>query len=977
MAKKAGRVALISAGIAAALCVTSPIASAAPLVGGSGVSADTTPKRIGSTPHIPVGAHKTGTTAASTELHLSVSLKPRDPAALEAFIKATTTPGNPQYHHYLATGQFAKVFGPTQQTIDAVKAALRQQGLTPGGVTSDGLSIPVTATAAQAAKAFNTGFQNLTLANGKRGFVATAAPTMPADVAGQVTSVVGLNDVSTYTSHVKPGGRTVSAAGGSAGVSSRTAVAPHASSPAICSNWQTALNNAGWKDTQNYYSPGSLASAYGMPHSYSTGSGQTIAVFELENVDHASLNQYQSCVGTHTPIAYTSVDGGPTITPDNDHYGFESLLDIEDLISLVPSATIHDYMGPDAQNATDQQVLDTYRRIVTDNSAQVISTSWGLCETVLNSADPAQFAAENTIFQEAAAQGQSVVAASGDSGSSDCYRAGVNSDTSLSVDDPASQPYVTGVGGTHMTGAGTSAKETVWNNGASGGAGGGGLSKVWPAQPFQTGFTSAGGRTVPDVSALADPNTGYLLLFTDRTPGDQYYNQEIAAPAGGTSGAAPTWAAAIAQANAASPCLVGRAGYLNPLLYKAASTGYSSAFRDIVSGDNDIADATHTYSATTGYDEASGLGSPKVGALGGALCQGQNSSTFHQLASPTRVVSVQKMTAGQTITANVDGVGSIPTSGVSAVVANITVTGTGGTGWTTGYPAGTARPGVVTAQWTGGSVARKTTATIPVSPNGKFSYYSSQSGTFSIDILGYYTKDATGLGYNPVSPARLLDTRYAVGVKTKTPIVNSTVNFPVGGKDGIPADATAVVLNVSTLYGVGGGSLTAYAGGTAKPGLSQMYWDSSVPIRTNLLVVPVGTDGTVNIAVSGQTHVLADVFGYYYGTGKQFSPLGQTRLASGALAAKTLKVYQVAGVNGIPSGVKAVALTISASGNPGGGYIEAWDDQGTRVDTSATLWQGGQQMSNQVIVPVGADGKIDLYLSTAATVSLDVNGYFK
>ncbi|MEY9870644.1 subtilase family serine protease [Streptacidiphilus sp. MAP12-33] len=622
MANKAGRVAFISAGIAAALCVAGPIASAAPLSGGSGAGADTTPKRIGSTPHIPLGAHKTGATASSTELHLSVNLKPRDPAALEAFIKATSTPGDPQYHHFLATGQFASVFGPTQQTIDSVKAALRQAGLKPGTVTADGLSIPVTASAAQAAKAFNTGFQNLTLANGKHGYVSTAAPTMPADVAPQVASVVGLNNVSTYTSHEKPSGHTV-AAGSSAHVSSRT-VAPHSTGPAFCTVWQNVINSNNLKDTQNFYSPGALASAYGLPHSYSTGSGQTIALFELENVDHNSLNEYQGCMGTHTAVQYTAVDGGPTIAPDNDHYGAESLLDIENLMALVPGATIHDYMGPDAQNATDQQVLDTYQRIVTDNSAQVISTSWGLCETNLNSADPAQFAAENTVFQEAAAQGQSVVAASGDSGASDCYRYGVSTDQTLSVDDPASQPYVTGVGGTRMQGSGTGLKETVWNNGGGqyGGAGGGGLSKIWPAQPFQSGFSTATNRAVPDVSALADPNSGYPLLYTQLDPSGQNYNQEILGISGGTSGAAPVWAAVIAQANATTSCLGGRAGYLNPVLYRAASSSYGSAFRDITVGNNDITgDGTATYSAHTGYDMASGLGAPKESGLAGTLCR--------------------------------------------------------------------------------------------------------------------------------------------------------------------------------------------------------------------------------------------------------------------------------------------------------------------------------------------------------------------
>ncbi|WP_037575194.1 S53 family peptidase [Phaeacidiphilus oryzae] len=970
MANRAGRVALISAGIAAALCVATPVASAAPFAGGAGAHADTTPKRIGSTPHIPLGARTTGATSSSTELHMTVNLKPRDPQALADFIKATTTPGSPQYHHYLADGEFGPAFGPTQQTVDAVKAALRKAGLTPGTVSADRLSIPVTATTAQAAKAFDTGFENVSLANGKRGFVTTAAPALPADVASQVTGIVGLNDVSSYVSHAKPAG-SAPIASGTAG---RT-LGSNATAPVFCSNAAQAFSSWGKTDTKNYYSPASLASAYDMPHAYGTGAGVTVAVFELENVDHTSLNQWQGCLGTHTAINYTSVDGGPTITPDNYNDGIESLLDIEDLIALTPSATIHDYMGPDAQNATDQNVLDTYSKIISDDSAQVISSSWGACETEVNTSDPQMLGAENTLFQKAAAQGQSFVAASGDSGSSDCYNPGVSNDTSFQVDDPASQPYVTGVGGTKMQGLGSSLTETVWNSGTDNGGGGGGVSKLWPAQSFQSGFTSVSGRAVPDVTALGDPDSGYPLIYTDRTVGDTDYNQEVVGIIGGTSGAAPTWAAAIAQADSTTGCLAGgRAGYLNDVLYRAAKTNYSDSFRDITVGNNDISgDGSGTYSAGTGYDEASGLGSPKTAALANALCRG----TFHQLAGPVRVASGLKMSAKTTATVKATGTGGIPAKGVSAVLVNITVTGTGGSGWTTMWPRGMARPTVVTSEWTGTSVARKQTATVQVAADGYASLYSSQSGTFAVDVLGYYSTDESGDSYTPVSPARLLDTRNAVGVTTRTPIVNSTITFPVAGKDGIPSGVTAVVLNVSTLNGVGGGSLTAYADGATKPSLSQMYWDSAVPTRTNLLAVPVGSDGNVDIAVSGQTHVLADVFGYFSSTGKELTPVAPSRLWRQTLTAGTTSVIPVAGVDGIPSGVKAVELNVSAGTNPGGGYIEVWDDKGTRVDTSATLWKGGQQTTNQVIVPVGSDGKIDLYVSTGADVSVDVNGYFK
>ena len=177
------------------------------------------------------------------------------------------------------------------------------------------------------------------------------------------------------------------------------------------------------------------------------------------------IASYQSCYGTNTSLTNINVDGGPGSGVGSG----EAALDIENLIGLAPQASILVYEGKN----TGSGAYDTYRTVVSQNRAQVVSTSWGLCEPQEGSSAAG---AENDLFIEAVTQGQTVFAASGDRGVQDCTG---NHTSAPTVDDPASQPWVTGVGGTSLTSAGPPPTETAWNSswngGASSGAGGGGV----------------------------------------------------------------------------------------------------------------------------------------------------------------------------------------------------------------------------------------------------------------------------------------------------------------------------------------------------------------------------------------------------------------------------------------------------------------------------------------------------------------------
>jgi len=271
------------------------------------------------------------------------------------------------------------------------------------------------------------------------------------------------------------------------------------------------------------------------------------------------------------------VDGGTTDTSGD----VEDELDIEVEYALAPGATVKVYEAPNS----DAGEVALYAALVS-NDVNVISSSWGEYESGESSANRSS---DNTDFEEAAAQGQSVYAASGDSGADD-------NGSSLSVDFPASDPYVTGVGGTTLTVTSANAwsKETAWSDS------GGGYSSYFSTPSFQTSVNSTGKRAVPDVAADANPSSGWYI-----------YTEGAWEEVGGTSAAAPNWAAFTLDYDTAATALGDSAfGYANSFIYTVAESSlYDSVFHDINSGSNG------GYSAGTGYDEVTGWGSYNGGAF--------------------------------------------------------------------------------------------------------------------------------------------------------------------------------------------------------------------------------------------------------------------------------------------------------------------------------------------------------------------------
>jgi subtilase family serine protease len=516
-----------------------------------------------------------------------VTLTPRGSTGLANYIASLSDTASANYRHYLTTAQFARRFGASATSVSAVRDYFDGFGLRVGGLSRGRLVLHVTGTTTDIAKAFATGVETVRRSNGVLAAQLDAKGTVPAPIAQHIAGVAGLSSV------VQPSPNTVLSH-----VSSRATVAT------------TCPNDGGETSTtpnpDGGYTPFQFAQLYGLTSEWAnnvTGSGQTIAVYELSRYDPGDLATYLNCYALTPTITPVSVDGGPT-----GPYDDEPTLDIEEVAAMAPGATIDIYQGPNNSNGP----IDTYQQIADDDTATIVSTSWGTCESD-PSGDPS---AEQPIFEQMAAQGQTVVSAAGDAGSSDCN--GITNNN-LAVDDPASQPYVTGVGGLSVNDI-SPLSQSVWNTPVSSGnagAGGGGVSSLWSRPSWQNAPGIAASETmrlVPDLSSDADPDTGFIQYFTGSSGGACQVNCVAGwNSVGGTSIGSPMVSSLIAVA--AQGCGTARLGFINPSLYAMASTG----FVDVTTGSNDLY-GVGAYSAGVGYDEASGLGSPDGAAFFAGLC---------------------------------------------------------------------------------------------------------------------------------------------------------------------------------------------------------------------------------------------------------------------------------------------------------------------------------------------------------------------
>jgi hypothetical protein len=578
----------------------------------------------GATPPAPslFGAKVLGPARPSSALQVELYLQPDDPAGLQSLADAVSSPGNPAYHHFLSVAQFAGRFGAPAARVAALDQYLAAQGLRVGRLAPDHLAQAVTGTVAGLDKAFGTSLVNLRTRRGDDVVGSARAPGLPARLAGAVTFVDGLEPWVDQVSNLV---RFPAVQERSPADRRQDQVGPEQQS-ANCSG----MGNAG-------LTPSELASAYGFNGFYSRGDegqGETIGLIEYALPDTQAVSGYEACTGAALVIDYVPTGSPPKQTNP------EVAADIEVVAALAPKATVVVYESNQAGTG-----LGPWQLAVSGTASgglpDVISSSWDSCEpdTGMGSS---YYQAEEALYAEAATQGQTVLVASGDDGSEGCVPE--TQSKALAVDDPASAPMVTAVGGTASDTP--TGPEYVWNSrgaasanclstGCSGnGSSGGGASTVWPRPGYQpASLTQAavcnlgieGCREVPDVSALAgDP---YALYCSSNACGG--FGDWVGF--GGTSLAAPSWGAAVLLSEPSCPT---RIGFLNPLLYREPTELTGS----VTSGDNDLTGTNsglYPASPSGGYSMATGLGylggqDLTTGALcgpNGGAAQGGNGST--------------------------------------------------------------------------------------------------------------------------------------------------------------------------------------------------------------------------------------------------------------------------------------------------------------------------------------------------------------
>jgi kumamolisin len=542
---------------------------------GLSASVDTLRSLSGHVPPAILHSQKITSLDAEQNLSFSVSMPLNNEDQLDRFLQDLNDPESTQFHQYLSPDEFLEKYGPTEDQVMQTKSLLVANGMDITRVDPHRRVIHASGKIKTINSFFNTEINEYyDLQKNDRFFAPAYEVQIPKALA--IQSIHGLEN--RYRAHHY-----------------------HRTKPSITDSARNYPRSAA--STAKGLAPTMIQKAYNFPTQLN-GSGQVLAVFELEAYDLADITFYENYYNLNQVPLQNVLVGGATGIVQDTNAQVEVSLDIELMAALAPGAAkIMIYEGPN----NDEGLLDTYRRIASDNLAKVISTSWGADE---GSSTSSFLQSENSIFKQMAAQGQTLVAAAGDSGAYDnATSQGVTTPT-LSVDDPASQPYVLGVGGTTLTVNldGSYKSESSWNNGsAATGAGGGGISSVWPIPIWQkSAITKASKgsttmRNVPDVSLNANQNTGYAIYSSG-----QWIEE------GGTSCAAPLWAAFLGLVNQQIALnKLGTLGFANTLLYSIGTgSSYSTNFHDINDGTTNL-----YYPTVPGYDVATGWGSLVGGAL--------------------------------------------------------------------------------------------------------------------------------------------------------------------------------------------------------------------------------------------------------------------------------------------------------------------------------------------------------------------------
>jgi subtilase family serine protease len=701
-------------------------------------------------------------------------------ADLKTLMAAQQSPSSPLYHQWLTPEQFGARFGLADSDIAKVQAWLEQQGFAVDSVGRSKTMIRFSGNVGQVEAAFGTEMHNYTVKFGgiaEKHIAASTALSLPSALAPVVLAVRNSDDFKPRAMMTKTKVSTVH--------------------PQFTSG-----------QTGNIFlSPGDITKIYDVqPLSAAsiTGAGQTIAVMGQSEISVSDIEAFQTASGL------TVNDPQQVLVPGTGDAAFsqgdegESDLDLEWSGAIAPGAKLmFVYTG---NSSTSAGVFDSLQFAVDNSLAQIISVSYGACEADLGSANLTTL---ETITSQAVIQGETILAASGDEGSTACSNPNstdtVAEQEALAVNYPASSPNATGVGGTEFNEGGTSTSdidkywtassngndviasalsyipEVVWNDDPDGGgisASGGGVSTQFSKPSWQTGvpgIPADGKRDVPDISLNASNDHDPYLFCTSDTSnwvsgqvgscstGFRDANGNLTA-AGGTSFATPVFAGMMALVNEKKNFTSGL-GLLNPTLYTMAAnpTTYATAFHDITSGTNEctagssVCDSAGagSYSAGVGYDLTTGLGTVDLNNFVGLVpgtSTGLLSSTT--TVSPSTTSPALNATVTFTITVAPVSGSATPTGTVTIIVdsgtpiTGQTLTANGTFVYTTSFT--TTGSHVVVAKYSGDATYAPSTGAASIDIAGT----SSGKGTFTISAPSItVARGSTGSSTVTVTPA--------------------------------------------------------------------------------------------------------------------------------------------------------------------------------------------------------------------------------
>lgn len=902
---------------------------------------------------------------------------------LDQLLRQQQAKGSAQFHKFLSPEEFGARFGPNSGDVALITAWLEREGFSNVQVARSRTFISFDGTAGQVQTAFHTAIHRYTL-NSEVHYANASDPALPKALTGMVESVRGLHDF-----RMKPKG-------------------VRKMNPHLTSNL-----------TGNHFlAPGDYATIYNIQPLYQAGfdgTGVKIAVAGQSDIQLSDIRAFRAAAGlapSDPTILLTGTDPGLQLSSGDEG---ESDLDVEWAGAIARNATVV------FVTSTDVSTSITYA--IDNNVAPVLALSYGDCES------DEGLAASNTEaaqYQQANAQGMTVVAAAGDGGAADCDT-NYPASHGLAVDVPASSPYVTGIGGTTFnegSGAywsttnnsfGGSAlsyiPEVAWNDSVADNnlsASGGGSSSFNAKPTWQTGVgvPADGARDVPDLSFAASVDHDGVLVCSNGDCVNGFRNTDTTFDVvGGTSAGSPVFGGIVALMVQA----YGPQGNVNPNLYALASAS-TDVFHDITSGDNIVACTVGTpgcpaggigYSAGVGYDRVTGLGSvdvyrlvsewtsevpPPIGVSSGPL-------SFVPL-TPCRVADTRNQTGAfggpELATASIrefvipSSTCQIPTTAV-AYAMNITVVPDGPLGYLSIWPSGQARPVVSTLNSDGRVKANA--AIVPAGANGGVNVYVTNSTHLIMDVSGYFVPTAisSGLQFFPMAPCRIVDTRAAAGSLGGPFLAAGTPrDFPVLSSGcNVPSSAQAYSLNFTAVPRGPLSFLTAWPSGQAQPNASTLNATTGT-VTANAAIIPAGNGGSVAAYGSNNTDLIIDINGYFAAAatgGNYFHTLSPCRVVDsrnpiGALPFSGTTTVNVT-ASGCQSPATAKAFAMNATVVPTGllQFLTLSPDGEATPVVSTLNADPNTVTSNLAILPTN-NGSIDAYAAGTTYLILDIFGYF-